>query len=192
MSRPRSFDRGAALEQALMTFWRHGYEATSISMLTKAMGINAPSLYGAFGDKHRVFTEAVGRYAETYGSFSTRALAEEPTARASIERLLREAAREYTDPALPPGCMIISAATNCSSAEVKRELRDRREASKRAFRDRIAADRQTGALPGTADPAAMAAFYAATLQGMSVQAADGASREELDRIVDLAMAAWPT
>jgi TetR/AcrR family transcriptional regulator, copper-responsive repressor len=184
MARPRSFDREQALDRAIEQFWRHGYEATSIASLTAAMGINPPSLYAAFGDKQRLFTEAVERYQRHQGAYAARAIAEEPTARAAIERLLHEVAAEYTDPAHPWGCLIISAAVNCGTPAVEAQLRDEREATKAAFRARIAAD-----LPAEAD--ALATFYAAVVQGMSAQARDGASREELERVADRAMLAWP-
>ncbi len=99
--RPRSFDRATALEKALMAFWENGYEATSVSDLTRAMDIGAPSLYAAFGDKRSLFEEVVQVYGARYGAFTERALAEEPTARAAVERTLREAAVEYTAPGRP-------------------------------------------------------------------------------------------
>ncbi|GII80386.1 TetR family transcriptional regulator [Sphaerisporangium rufum] len=193
MGRPRAFDRDAALDRALAEFWRYGYQATSIASLTAAMGVRPPSLYAAFGDKRRLFGEAVAHYQETHGAFTARALAEEPTARAAIERLLREAAVNYADPAHPPGCMIISAATNCGpeSADVVAELRDIRERSKQALVTRIRQDAGAGRLPAGTDAEALGAFYAAVIQGLSRQAQDGASAAELDAIVTLAMAAWP-
>ncbi|MCX4820742.1 TetR/AcrR family transcriptional regulator [Streptomyces sp. NBC_01142] len=192
--RPRGFDRDTALEQALTEFWRHGYEATSIASLTAAMGINPPSLYGAFGDKRKLFTEAVRRYGQTYGAFGGRALAEEPTAHAAVRRLLHEAAQEYTDPGHPPGCMVITAATNCTPAaeDIKAELRALREASKHAIHEKITADLRAGCLAASVDAAALAMFYAATLQGMSTQACDGAGRSDLERLADIAMTAWPS
>ncbi|WP_336210845.1 TetR/AcrR family transcriptional regulator [Nonomuraea sp. LPB2021202275-12-8] len=193
MARQRAFDRDAALENALLAFWRHGYEATSVAELTAAMGIRPPSLYAAFGDKRRLFEEVVRRYQEVYGSFSTRALAEEPTGRQAVERVLREAASEYTDPGHPPGCLIITAAVNCGpeSAEVEEGLRQGREASKAAIRARIDGDMAAGLLPPETDTAALAAYYAAVIQGMSTQARDGTGREELERVAELAMLAWP-
>ncbi|MER6997047.1 TetR/AcrR family transcriptional regulator [Streptomyces sp. NPDC000410] len=192
--RPRGFDRDAALERALTEFWQYGYEATSIASLTSAMGINPPSLYGAFGDKRKLFTEAVRHYGQTYGAFGGRALAEEETAHAAVRRLLHEAAQEYTDPGHPPGCMVITAATNCTPAaeDVKAELRTLREASKHAIREKILADQRAGHLAASVDAAALAMFYAAALQGMSTQACDGAGRSDLERLADIAMTAWPS
>ncbi|MEU7894332.1 TetR/AcrR family transcriptional regulator [Nonomuraea sp. NPDC049152] len=183
MARQRSFDRDEALESALREFWRHGYEATSVASLTQAMGIRPPSLYAAFGDKRRLFEEAVTRYQETHGAFTTRALAEAPTGREAIERVLLEAAEQYTDPAHPPGCLIISAAVNCGpeSAEVEEWLRGFRQAAKEALEARI----------GGPDAPALAVFYASVIQGMSTQARDGATREELERVARLAMLAYP-
>ncbi|MEV4802442.1 TetR/AcrR family transcriptional regulator [Nonomuraea sp. NPDC049421] len=191
MARRRGFDRDEALESALRTFWQHGYEATSVATLTTAMGINPPSLYAAFGDKRRLFEEAVQRYQETYGAFATRALTEEPTARAAVERVLRDAAGEYSRAGHPHGCMIISAAVNCESAEVVELLRGLREATKAAIKQRIDDDVSAGRLPPGTDADGLATFYAAIIQGMSTQARDGASLRELLAVADRAMAAWP-
>jgi len=111
--RPRSFDREDALRWAMMVFWKHGYDATSVALLTDAMGIAAPSMYAAFGDKRALFEEALQHYAQTYGAFTMRALSD-PDARVAVERLLLGAAEEFTSPDHPPGCMLITAATNCA------------------------------------------------------------------------------
>ncbi|MFE1313452.1 TetR/AcrR family transcriptional regulator [Streptomyces sp. NPDC058755] len=189
--RPRSFDRATALERALMAFWEHGYEATSVSDLTRIMGIGAPSLYAAFGDKRSLFEEVVRVYADTHGAFGDRALAEEPTARAAVARTLREAAAEYTDPAHPYGCLVVHAATNCTSPEVEQLLRERRNAGIAALESRIRADVAEGRLPAGVDAATLARHTGAMIQGMSQQARDGASRVELEALAEIAMAIWP-
>jgi AcrR family transcriptional regulator len=191
--RPRGFDRDAALDAALIEFWRHGYEGTSVAVLTKAMGVNPPSLYAAFGDKRKLFTEAVQRYAETHGSYGAQALAQ-PTAREAVETLLRLAAAEYTAvDDHPPGCLVIDGATNTTDAsrDVAEELRGYREGTKKAFAEKIAADVEAGLLPADTDAVALATFYAAVVQGMSTQARDGASEAELQRLADVALTAWP-
>ncbi|CAL9577976.1 HTH-type transcriptional repressor ComR [Streptomyces sp. enrichment culture] len=189
--RPRSFDRATALEAALLAFWEHGYEATSVSDLTRVMDIGAPSLYAAFGDKRSLFEEVVQEYGARYGSFGDRALAEEPTARAGIERMLREAAVEYTAPGRPHGCLVIHAAANCSTAEVEESLRERRNANIAAIERRIGADVADGVLPPDTDAAALARYTGAMIQGMSQQARDGASRAELEALAEIALAVWP-
>ncbi|MEV6952299.1 TetR/AcrR family transcriptional regulator [Streptomyces sp. NPDC051183] len=189
--RPRSFDREAALDKAMFAFWERGYEATSISDLTASLGISAPSLYAAFGDKRKLFGEVVVVYGGRYGDFAAVALAEEPTARAAVERILREAAEVYTDPAHPPGCMVLCAAVNTTSEEVAEALRERREANLVMFESRIRADVAAGALPADTDARALARYSGAVLQGMSQQSRDGAGREELEAVAALAMLAWP-
>src|SRR5258705_10772394 len=104
--RPRAFDRDEALERAIMVFWEHGFDATSIALLTEALGIGAPSLYAAFGNKRELFAAALDRYLHTYGAFTERALAEEPKPRGASERLLREAASAYTSPDHPRACLL--------------------------------------------------------------------------------------
>ncbi|MFJ4934675.1 TetR/AcrR family transcriptional regulator [Streptomyces pseudovenezuelae] len=189
--RPRSFDRATALEKAILAFWEHGYEATSVSDLTRVMDIGAPSLYAAFGDKRSLFEEVVKEYGVRYGSFSDRALVEEPTARAAMERMLREAAVAYTAPGHPHGCLVVHAATNCSTPEVEESLRGRRNANIAAFESRIRADIAAGELPAGTDAATLARYTGAVIQGMSQQARDGASREELEAVAEIAMAIWP-
>ncbi|UXY21845.1 TetR/AcrR family transcriptional regulator [Streptomyces cynarae] len=189
--RPRSFDRGTALEKALLAFWEHGYEATSVSDLTRVMGIGAPSLYAAFGDKRSLFEEVVGVYDERYGSFGDRALAEEPTARAAVERMLREAAELYTAPGHPHGCLVIHAAANCTTPGIEASLRVRRKANIDAFESRIRAGVAAGELPADTDARTLARYVGAIIQGMSQQARDGATREELEALAEVALAVWP-
>ncbi|WP_372345575.1 TetR/AcrR family transcriptional regulator [Streptomyces sp. KL116D] len=189
--RPRSFDRETALEKAMRAFWENGYEATSVSDLTREMGIGAPSLYAAFGDKRSLFEEVVRVYGVTHGSGPGRALTEEPTARGAIARLLREAADEFTAPGHPHGCLVIHAATNCTTPEVEQALREQRGASLAAIEDRLRQGLDAGELPPGTDTAALTRFVGAVFQGMSQQSRDGASRAELEAVADLAMTVWP-
>lgn len=172
-------------------FWEQGYEATSIAELTEAMGIRPPSLYAAFGDKRALFAEVVAGYAESYGSYGRRALDEEPTVRAGIARLLRETAAEHTKPGRPRGCLIISAAANCSAEDVREALRAIRTANIQDIERRIAAAVASGEEPPDTDPHALARFVGTVIQGMSQQARDGATRADLELIADTAMRAWP-
>lgn len=188
--RPRSFDRDAALEQALRLFWERGYEATSIGDLTTAMGIGAPSLYAAFGDKTTLFKEAVESFGAKYGDFIARALAEEPTAEAAMRRTLREAAEEYTRPNYPRGCLVISAGVNTNSGEVADMLRELRSRNLRLFTERIQADMDSGVLVANDDASTLARYVGTVMQGMSHAARDGAGRAELERVAELAMHGW--
>lgn len=192
--RPRSFDRDEAVEAAVTVFWRHGYDATSISMLTEALGISTPSLYAAFTDKQTLFLEVLDRYLNSYGAFSRAVLQEEPNARDAVDRLLREAAIAYTRANHPRGCLLITATTNCApqSADVAERLRKIRAAGVRELRAKLAAAVQAGELPDDTDTRALARFYSAVIQGMSAQARDGATRSDLKHIAANAMHAWPT
>jgi AcrR family transcriptional regulator len=176
----------------MRVFWEHGYEGTSLSHLTEAMGISAPSLYAAFGSKEQLFCEAVELYEATEGK-RTSAAFDAPTARQTVETMLRTNAAAYTDPATPSGCMIVLAATagTTGSKGVRDFLASQRRASELALRRRLRRAVGDGELaPGT-DVTALAAFYTTVLQGLSIQARDGAPRRDLEAIVDRALSAWP-
>jgi TetR/AcrR family transcriptional regulator, copper-responsive repressor len=180
MARPRGFDRDQALETAMRLFWERGYEETSISDLTKAMGIASPSLYAAFGDKQRLFEEAVERYASGPGAIVATALLE-PTAREAIERAFTDAARLYAAAERPPGCLIVN----------EPRLMDRRGESDAAILGRLRRGVAEGDLSADTDVDALAAFVCAVITGMSARARDGASAEELAAVARTAVRALP-
>ncbi len=191
--RPRGFDRDDVLDRAMRLFWERGYEATSVSELTQAMGITPPSLYSFFGDKKRLFLEAVNRYQTGPGCFGIKALTEEPTAERSMRRLLVEAVASFSSPNAPKGCLVVLGATNCAaeSHDVFTALADRRRAAEAAVRDRIAAGQAAGELAEGADVDALTGLVTAILYGLAIKARDGASRTSLSKIVDQTMLAWP-
>src|SRR6059058_4084873 len=115
VGRPRAFDVDEALDQALEVFWRKGYEGTSLPDLTRAMRINRPSLYAAFGNKEALFRKALDRYAQGPAAYIAEAL-EQPTARGVAERLLLRAADLMTQPRHPRGCLMVQAALSCDDA----------------------------------------------------------------------------
>jgi AcrR family transcriptional regulator len=191
--RPRSFDTGKALDRALNVFWRKGYEGASLSDLTKAMGINRPSLYAAFGDKEKLFRKVLDRYAEGPASFSEAAL-QESTSRAVVERLLYGTADLLTSPQNPHGCLWVQGALACGNGadSVRKELISRRVAGEAELRQRLNRAKIDGDLPPEANSANLARYIVTVIQGMSIQAASGASRGELHRIIGIALQSWPS
>src|SRR5262245_8519801 len=192
MGRPREFDLDRALDRALLVFWRNGYEGASVAELTAAMGINPPSLYAAFGNKEGLFRKALDRYAERRGEFWNEALAA-PTARAMVELLLRQSADLLTEECSPPGCLFVRGALSCSpeADAIQRELTARRDAREAELRDRLEQAKRGEELPPDFDPADFARYIMTVMEGMSVRAAAGAKREDLHKIADMALRAWP-
>jgi AcrR family transcriptional regulator len=190
--RPREFDIDEALDRALRVFWRRGYEGATLPDLTKAMGINRPSLYAAFGSKEGLFRKALDRYVEGPAAFVREAL-DEPTARAVAERLLTGTIDLVTDRRNPRGCLIVQGALACgeTAESVRREVAARRVAGEVAVRQRFERAQADGELPAGADAADLARYVVTVVRGMAVQAAGGASREDLRRVADLALQAWP-
>jgi AcrR family transcriptional regulator len=178
----------------MAAFWRRGYAGVSLADLTETMGIAAPSLYAAFGNKEALFREAVAHYRATQGAFLARALGEESTARSALTRLLHGAADAYAARGRPRGCLIVSGATNCAVEDegVVRFLAAQRAATLGAIRSRLERALAEGELPAGACPDALADYFAAVLEGISLRARDGASRRSLHAIADVAVQAWPS
>lgn len=186
--RPREFDRDRALSKAAHTFWQLGYEGASITDLTAAMGITPQSLYAAFHSKAQLYHEALAQYLVGAGAFSTRALEEAPTTEAAFLRLLKEAAHEYARTDQPRGCML---STGVITYAVENKAVARHTAALRtkvleAFRTRIERGKADGELRADVDSLALARFLQAVVQGMSLQARDGASEGDLLAIAKLA------
>src|SRR5262249_44137276 len=119
---------------------------------------------------------------------------QEPTARVVVERLLRGSIDLITDPRNPRGCFMVQSALACgeSADAVRREMTRRRSAGEAALRERLERAVSEGDLPSTADPAALARYVMTVMHGMAVQAAGGAGRDELAKVAELALRAWPT
>jgi len=174
-------------------FWRRGYEATSVNDLTEAMGITPPSLYGAFGDKKRLFMEAVTRYQTGRGCFAAKALTEEPTAEGAIRCLLHGAVKSFSNPSDPRGCLIVLGAINCAveSNDVMNALAERRRMAESAVRARITAGAAAGELAPNADVDTLTGLVVTTLYGLAIRARDGVSPASLRKTVAQVMEAWP-
>jgi AcrR family transcriptional regulator len=191
--RPRNFDKQEALSRAMDVFWEKGYEGASMAELTAAMGINAPSLYAAFGSKENLFREALSLYVSTEGEELLKPVLEAPTAYSAIERLLMESARVYTRKSRPSGCLVVLSALQGGSATdaVRGELSVKRMQNVGDLAKLLARGVQAGEIARAADLKAIARFYITVQQGMSIQARDGASRAALEAVARAALAAWP-
>lgn len=193
MGRTRTFDVDDALETAMIVFWRQGYDGTSMTDLTAAMGINRPSLYAAFGNKELLFRRALERYGELPSAYVGEAL-KQPTARQVAEHLLRGAADLHTAADTPAGCLAVHGAPTCAeqSTDIGRALIAFRQAGESAIRERLELARDEGDLPADADPAELTDYLRTVVYGMAVKAGSGSTRDQLERVIERAMRAWPT
>lgn len=190
--RPRSFDRGEALDRAVQVFWAKGYEATQVADLTGVMGINPPSFYAAFLSKGAIYREAIGRYLATEGGGSMRALDEEADLRSAIRTMLRASVEVALSSLSAGGCMVSLGLVNGgpNNALLRGELRDLRRGTAMQIAERIRRGIVDRDLPDDTDVDRLAFYFATTMHGISLQAQDGASREQLLAFVETAMSAF--
>ena len=192
MGRPRSFREGEALDAAMRVFWEKGYEGTSLDDLTAAMKINRSSLYSTFGDKEALFRKAMKQYSAGPLSFMSEAL-NLKTARAVVEALLRMSVRFLGDPGHPPGCLSIQGGLACGSGneEVRQAMVDWRKAGLAQLQNRLQRARAEGEFKKDVDPKDLARLIIIVMNGLGVQAVNGATPAEMNRAVDLALRSLP-
>jgi AcrR family transcriptional regulator len=191
--RTRQFDVDEALGRALEVFRARGYEGATLPELTRAMGINRPSLYSAFGNKEQLFRKALDRYQKGPMSYLTEAL-RAPTARAVVEAIFSGFLRMQRDRNQARGCLIVSGALASGewAETVRRELSRLRQEIVKALRKRFERATEDGDLPAGTDCATLARYVATVLNGLAVQAASGATEKELRLVSARAMQAWPS
>jgi len=192
MGRPRTFREDEALDAAMRVFWQKGYEGTSLDDLTGAMKINRSSLYSTFGDKEALFRRVMKQYGAGPLSFMSEAL-NLKTARAAVEALLRMSAKFLSDPGHPPGCLSIQGGLACGSGneEVKQAMVDSRKAGLAQLQKRLQRARTEGDLKKGVDPKDLARLIIIVMNGLGVQAVNGATPAEMNRAVDLALQSLP-
>lgn len=190
--RPRTFDINRAIDQAMMVFWRKGFEGATLDDLTEAMGISRPSLYAAFGNKEALFLKSLDRYRESSASYLQRAL-QKPVAREVFEDLLNGAINLQSDPLNPGGCLFVQGAlaVGANAESMRAELASRRSVGEDAIRRRYKRAIREGDLSPDTNAADLARFTATLLHGMAVQAAGGDTRKQLLAVARMAFAAFP-
>lgn len=192
--RPRAFDCDDVLHRAMRIFWEKGYEGTSMADLTTAMGIGAPSLYAAFGNKAELFAAALKVYETQIGTAIWESLEKAATARQAFSDFLKETAISYAQPDQPRGCMIALGTLfgDADAIPASGMLRERRVDNVRLLRERLERGVADGDIAPDVDCRQVADFYATVQHGMSITARDGASLEALLATAEAAMAAWDT
>jgi AcrR family transcriptional regulator len=191
--RPRGFDRDQALTRALDVFWRRGYELASVAELCSAMGINPPSLYAAFGNKSKLFLEAVNFYEHRYWDATWEALEAEPDLHRAIIEFFDASARILLSPQAPCGCLVVLAAVSISdeSVEVREAIEALRRESKALFVKRVKRAIKDGQLPAQTDVKSLGGALNTMLEGMSLQARDGLSVADMKRLAAHAVRLLP-
>lgn len=189
VGRPRSFDKEEALKKAMHVFWEKGYEGTSMADLTESIGMKAPSLYAAFGNKDAIFKEVVQKYLPIVVNGQLATLNNTSDIVEAVENTLKECVRLFTSPDNPHTCLIMTAAINASPEHQDHvvSLRAMREDYRNAWVKRFEIAEKERQLTGQLSPQQLADFYVTLIQGMSLRAKDGANKEDLTRTAEIAL-----
>ncbi|WP_318368314.1 TetR/AcrR family transcriptional regulator [Enterobacter sp.] len=192
--RPKVFDREAALDKAMTLFWKHGYEATSLSDLVEATGAKAPTLYAEFTNKEGLFRAVLDRYITRFASrYEAQLLCEEKSVEQALLDYFSAIATCFSNKDTPAGCFMIntSATLAASSNEIAHTIKSRHALQEKTLLQFLQQRQSRGELPPSADTANLAQFLSCILQGMSVSAREGASLETLMQITHTTLRLWP-
>jgi AcrR family transcriptional regulator len=192
MGRPREFSEVAALDAAMRVFWEKGYEGTSLDDLTQAMGINRSSLYSTFGDKELLFRRVMSLYGEQQLTFVSDALSQ-PSVHRAIEALWRNTVKFLSDSTHPRGCLSLQGGLTCGSGmeRVKRAMIDWRKSALTPIEKRLLRAQSEGDLSADVNPKDLARYVLVVMNGLSIQAANGATQGEMNAALDIALRSIP-
>jgi len=181
IGRPRAFDTEVALDAALKVFWRRGYEGASMTELTKAMNINRPALYSAYGSKRQLFFRAVDHYYAVDAIHTFQAL-NEPTARRVTEEYLLRTVEQVTDPDRPVGCFVLQTALACGAEnfDISQHMAKLRSAAEKELYARYVRAQTDGDLLPSENATSLARLVCTFRHGLAVMACDGSNRYELE------------
>ncbi len=190
--RPKCFDEQEALQKAMLLFWKYGYEATSMSDLTKALNLTAPSIYSTFGDKSQLFSACLDYYLEHEACSLELIFQQAETAKVAIELYLYENLKKLLQQNKPSGCMLVTATMNCSPEHqpLQHDLLLKRQQVKEKIYQRLQQGIRDQDLSPNANIQAMTDYYATVIQGLTMQARDGVPIEQLEEVVTLALKTW--
>lgn len=184
--RPRAYDPTTALQQALGVFWNTGYSGASLDSIATAAGMNRPSLYAAFGDKHALYIKALEQYWETAAASMHDALADlnRPLAEALMLFYEGQLSIYFSGEGQPRGCFAIGTATTeaVEDAEIREALSGLISKLDIDLEIRLRAAVESGELQDDVDPVALAALAAAMLYSIAIRARAGKSRAELTQL----------
>jgi len=195
MGRPRTFDRDAAVQQALYLFWQQGYESTSLSQLKAAIGsgISAPSFYAAFGSKEALFQECTTRYLATYARVTECLWDTDLAPKEALDQALRRSARMQCERGHPKGCMVALGVMSATSPElfaVTASLTRSRERTRAGITSCIERAIAAGELGKDVDPRALTTVFDSFLLGLSTLARDGVGFQAMDAAIARIMSVW--
>lgn len=190
--RPKKFDRDEALLKAISVFWKQGYEGASMKLLTDSMGINSPSLYAEFGDKHGLYLEAIDRYAQNDACAPLVALETEPDITKAVRAFFNAAIDYSTDhESGARGCFLASCvATSAGHVEGTAELlREAIETTDKRIAARFDVEIEKGALPASFPSMEQARLLFDLRQGLVFRARAGLEKEDLASNIERDIAA---
>jgi len=192
LGRPRKFDKEIALEKAMQVFRRKGYEATSITDITKELGINRPSVYSAFGNKEELFAKALVKYIEGPIAYLNEALSEK-TSREVVRKMLMQSVDLLTSLDSTKGCLVIqsSVSSELEAVGIQQKIVESLNQHEEDLKERFKLAIKEGDLPETCNAGLLAKYVTTVHKGLSIQAANGANRETLYGVVEIVIEGWP-
>ena len=172
MARTREFDRTIVLRKAIEVFWTRGFDSTNLPELLRAMGLSKSSLYETFGDKNKLFEEAIDLYAKEIASSKFEKLLSASSVKGGLQAYFAEHIRCCTNRKYPGGCFMANTAVSLENVPppLAKKIRKSVEQMHALFLSQIKKGQKAGEIPRVKDASALASAIIGTSMGMNVMA----------------------
>ena len=184
MARAENYDRDAALDAAMILFWRKGYHATSLKDLESSLHMKPGSIYAAFDSKENLYLLAIERYFEASRNGFRSEMVKAATPLSGLAAQFQNYADLAQDDPARRACMLMKTVVDTTSTDPKIAAASKQYLDQMCveFAESFEAARVAGELPFDADPKRLALRFQANISALRVEMLRGTPRDDISKL----------